>query len=84
MTKDEARREAIRRWLELPPERREAYDDAEVYAAQIAPDLDFPTITNRTRMVALWLILEVDRVYLEAVDAAKALRLSRAEQQQAA
>ena len=84
MTKDEARREAIRRWLELPLERREAYNDAEVYAAQIADELDFPTITNRTRMVALWLILEIDRTYLEAVDAARAERQSRAQQQLAA
>ena len=84
MTKDEARREAIRRWLDLPLEQRQDYDDAEVYAAQIAHELDFPTITNRTRMVALWLIIEIDRLYLEAVDVAKAERLNRAEQQLAA
>jgi hypothetical protein len=71
MTKDEARREAIRRWLLLPPYQRETYSDAEAYAERLEAELDFHTITNRQKLIAAWLILELDREYLAAEDAAR-------------
>jgi hypothetical protein len=79
MTKDEARREAARRWFLLPLHQRETYSDAEAYAERLEVELDFHTVTNKQKLITAWLILELDREYLAAEDAARAERLARAE-----
>jgi hypothetical protein len=81
MTKDEARPEAIRRWLLLPPHQRETYSDAEAYARRLELELDFHTVTNKQKLISAWLIIELDREYLAAEDAARAERKARAEQE---
>lgn len=81
MSKDEARPEAIRRWHLLPPHQRETYSDAEAYAARLELELDFQTVTNKRKLITAWLILELDREFLAADDAARQERKARAEQQ---
>lgn len=59
MTKQEAEQEAIRRWYLLPSYDRESYEQAEAYASRLDAELEFPTITDRRRLIAAWLIREV-------------------------
>ena len=59
MSKDDAEREAIRRWRELPADLRETADQAEAYAAILVRELEFPTVTGRERLIGAWLIREI-------------------------
>ena len=59
MTKDDAEREAIRRWRELPADLRETADQAEAYAAILVRELEFPTVTGRERLIGAWLIRDI-------------------------
>jgi hypothetical protein len=59
MSKDDAEREAIRRWRQLPADLRETADQAEAYAAILVRELEFPTVTGRERLIGAWLIREI-------------------------
>jgi hypothetical protein len=61
LSKDEAQREAIRRWYELPADMRQTPDDCELFAEHIAPQLDFDSVTSRERLLAAWLMRELFR-----------------------
>ena len=61
LSKDEAEREAIRRWYQLPPHERLTYEDAEAYSWRLADDLEVRTITDRRKLIAAWLIRELVR-----------------------
>ena len=61
LSKDEAEREAIRRWYQLPPHEWLTYEDAEAYSWRLAEDLDVRTITDRRKLIAAWLIRELVR-----------------------
>ena len=56
MTKLEAEQETVRRWYLLPPHLRETYEQAEAYAIRLDRELDFPSVTERRRLIAAWLI----------------------------
>lgn len=60
LTKDEARLEAIRRWHQLPQDERQTPMQAQVLAAALADELDFRTMGNRRRLIAAWLIEDID------------------------
>ncbi len=75
MTKDEAEREAIRRFRMLPPHERQQYEDAEAYSRRLEMELDFPTVTNRQKLIAAWLIREMARARLRGDDAREAAEL---------
>ena len=72
MTKDEAEREAIRRFGQLPYHERQQYEDAEAYAQRLELELDFPTITSKKKLIAAWLIREMSRARLRGDDAREA------------
>lgn len=59
MSKDEAEREAIRRWRELPADLRETADQAEAYAAILVRELEFTSVTGRERLIGAWLIRDM-------------------------
>jgi hypothetical protein len=59
MTKDEAQREAIRRFRQLPLHQRQQIEDAEAYSKRLEMELDFHTVTNRQKLIAAWLIREI-------------------------
>lgn len=59
MTKDEAEREAIRRWRELPPAGRKTLDHALDFAKVLLPELEFHTLGNRHRIIEAWLVREL-------------------------
>ena len=61
LTKQDAEREAIRRWYELPEDLRQTPDDAEAFAAYIVDDLVFPSVTSRERLLGAWLMRELFR-----------------------
>ena len=61
LSKDEAQREAIRRWYELPADMRQTPDDCEIFAEHIAPQLEFESVTSRQRLLAAWLMRELFR-----------------------
>lgn len=65
LSRQDAERESIRRWLQLPPHNRRTCEDAEAYAARLAVDLDFFTVTSRQRLIAAWLIRELFRTEAE-------------------
>lgn len=61
MTKDEAQREVIRRWYELPADMRQTPDDCEIFAEHVAPQIAFESVTSRQRLLAAWLMRELFR-----------------------
>ena len=61
MSKDEAEREAIRRWYLLPEHQRQTYEDAEAYGLRLDLELDFHAVTLRSRLIGAWLIRELFR-----------------------
>ena len=60
-SREDAEREAIRRWSMLPANSRQTCDDAEAYAARLVVDLEFYTVTSRQRLIGAWLIRELFR-----------------------
>ncbi len=63
MTKDEAYKEAIRRWRELPLMERQTYDQAQVFAASLADQLDFRTMGNERKVIAAWLVRDIEKTH---------------------
>ncbi|HWA19951.1 MAG TPA: hypothetical protein VG757_13235 [Devosia sp.] len=59
MTKDEAEREAIRRWRKLPVMERQEFEQAFGFAAQVEREFDFRTMGNKTKVIAAWLIRDI-------------------------
>ena len=59
MTKDEARQIAIRQWRELPLE-NQVIENAVEFAKLIAPALEFETLGHREKIIAAWLIRDVE------------------------
>ena len=60
MTKDEAKVEALRRWRALPEAERRTHDQAQVFAAGLAEELDFRTMGNERKVIAAWLVRDLD------------------------
>jgi hypothetical protein len=60
LTKDEARQEALRRWRALPEAERATIDQAQVFAAGLAEELDFRTMGNERKVIAAWLVREIE------------------------
>ena len=60
MTKDEARQEALRRWRALPEEQRRTIDQAQIFAAGLAEQLDFRTMGNERKVIAAWLVRDIE------------------------
>lgn len=59
MTKDEALLEAIRRWRELPLS-NQRIENAVEFAKVLEPELPFETLGNREKIIAAWLIRDVE------------------------
>jgi hypothetical protein len=59
-TKDEAREETLRRWHALPDDDRQTIEQANVFAAALADDLDFRTMGNTRRVILGWLIRDLE------------------------
>ena len=60
MTKDEAKAEAIRRWHDLPDDERQTPMHAQVLAAALAEELDFRTMANSRKIIAAWIIRDME------------------------
>jgi hypothetical protein len=63
--REDAEREAIRRWSMLPAHSRQTCEDAEAYAARLVVELEFYSVTGRQRLIAAWLIRELFRTPAE-------------------
>ena len=61
MTKAEAEQEVIRRFALLPEHDRQNYEQADAYAARLVEEIEFPSFTDRRRLIAAWLIREIAR-----------------------
>jgi hypothetical protein len=61
MTKAEAEQEVIRRFNLLPEHDRENYEQADAYAERLTLEIEFPSFTDRRRLIAAWLIREISR-----------------------
>lgn len=60
MTKDEARKEVIRRWRMLPVMERHTFEQASDFVATIEAAIDFRTMGNRQSIILAWLIKDVE------------------------
>jgi hypothetical protein len=58
MTKEEAEREAIRRWHELPLS-NQTTDVAMEFAKVLFAALEFETLGDRQKIIAAWLVRDV-------------------------
>ena len=70
LSKEQAEREAIRRWYMLPPFHRQTCEDAESFAVRLDLDPQFQAATNRQRLIAAWLIRELFRAQADTSRAA--------------
>ena len=61
MTKDEAQKQAIRRWRELPLMERQTHVQAQVFAASLADELDFRTMGNERKVIEAWLVHDIEK-----------------------
>jgi hypothetical protein len=61
MTKAEAEQEVIRRFNLLAEHDRENYEQADAYADRLVMEIEFPSFTDRRRLIAAWLIREIAR-----------------------
>ena len=61
LTKEQAEAEAIRRWYQLPVHLRQTPEDAEAYAIRLDRELEFKTVTSRSRLIGAGLIRELFR-----------------------
>ena len=59
LTKEEAQREALRRWHALPPNRRRTFEDAAEFAASPEGRIEFQTIADPQKLVTAWLIRDL-------------------------
>lgn len=55
MQKDEAERECIRRWRDLPRSERSSLAQANAFANLLVAELTFPTSGDRGRFIRGWL-----------------------------
>ena len=62
LSKQDAEREAIRRWYQLPAEDRQTQDDAANYSHRLATELDFDSVTTKQKLIAAWLIREMEQL----------------------
>ena len=62
LTKDEAKQEALRRWRALPEEERRTHDQAQVFAAGLADELDFRTMGNERKVIEAWLVRDLEQL----------------------
>jgi hypothetical protein len=60
MTKDEAQREAMRRWRELPIMNRQTHKQARDFSEVLAPALPFHTMGSRQRIIEAWLVRDIE------------------------
>lgn len=74
MTKDEAKLEALRRWHALPEEERQTRSQAQVFAASLAEELDFRTMGNERKVIAAWLIQDLNGGRFQSTKSADAPR----------
>jgi hypothetical protein len=72
MTKNEAREEILRRWHALPPADRHTAQDAQVWAAAYAEEVGFRTMGNARKVIAAWLLQDLDGAIFEPEDDAGA------------
>lgn len=55
LTKDEAREETLRRWRALPAEDRQTIEQAELFSAALADELQFRTMGNSRKVILGWI-----------------------------
>jgi hypothetical protein len=60
MTRDQAQQAALARWRELPKPNQTILNAVE-FAKLLAPTLEFHTIANREKVIAAWLVQDVER-----------------------
>lgn len=70
MTKDEAHKEALKRWRELPIASRQTVSQALDFAKTLDGVLQFDTLGNRSRIIEAWLIRELPEGAVAPVGAA--------------
>lgn len=61
MTRDEAEKEVVRRFHQLPLHVRQDFGRADALADELAEDIVFESALGHRRMIAAWLILEIAR-----------------------
>ena len=69
VTKDEAQAEALRRWHDLPDDERQTPMHAQVLAAALAEELDFRTMANSRKIIAAWILRDMQDAPGDAEDA---------------
>jgi hypothetical protein len=81
VTKDEAQREVLRRWRELPIMSRQTYAQAVQFAKTLVGAMQFETLANRDRLVEAWLVRDLQNrdLALRTVDrrAAESMQKSK-------
>ena len=52
--KDDARKQVLRMWHDLPVAQRQTFSQAEAFAIAIGPSLDFRTMGDKLKVVTAW------------------------------
>lgn len=57
--KDDARKQVLRMWHDLPVAQRQTFAQAEAFAIAIEPSLEFRTMGDKLKVVTAWLQRDV-------------------------
>lgn len=60
MTKDEARREVVRRWRALTPAERQSHQQLVAFATALDQELSFATLGDSRRVIEAWLVRDME------------------------
>lgn len=61
MNKQEAEREALRRWRRLPIMQRQTFDQAIAFSESSEAEIEFHTMGNTRHLVQAWLVKDIER-----------------------
>ena len=71
LTKDEARKELVRRWRALPVMQRQTHEQAEAFAQTVVGTIGFRTMGDPQKLIVAWIVRDLEQiaVALRAVEA---------------
>ena len=55
MTKEDARKEVLRLWRDLPVTQRRTFAQAEAFAIEIQPKIEFESLGGKLKVTTAWL-----------------------------
>ena len=62
LTKDEARKEVVRRWRALPVMQRQTHQQADAFATSLVGAIGFRTMGDPQKLIMAWLVRDLEEI----------------------